>query len=142
MQPDEFPSDSQTESPPDPEPDRPFWIPDGVDFETLPAELQTAITALINPAYNQLVVSASPGLEQSTGLTIVQLLWLEILEQIEIGAGAGNAIADEAGHAEREAMIGRLLRVSGAKIRASSLLLRLREFYQRACSVGSSPRGW
>ena len=53
---------------------RPFWVPEGVNFDSLPEELKIAITGIINPAYHALVISASIGLEQSTGLTIVHLL--------------------------------------------------------------------
>ena len=44
---------------------RPFWIPDGVNFDSLPAELKIAITGIVDPAYNELVLSAASGLEQS-----------------------------------------------------------------------------
>ena len=110
---------------------RPYWVPDGVSFDSLPEELKIAIAGIVNPAYQELVVSASSGLEQSTGLTIVHLLWLEILDQIELGKGvAQNSDApDTLKH--RETMIARHLRLVGAKNKTSNFLLRLHDFRQK-----------
>jgi hypothetical protein len=110
---------------------RPFWIPDGVSLDSLPEELKIAIAGIIDPAYHELVVSASSGLEQSTGLTIVHLLWLEILDQIELG----NAVAKHSDEPDtfkhRETMIARHLRLVGAKNKTSNFLLRLHDFRQK-----------
>jgi hypothetical protein len=52
----------------DPPSTRPYWIPDGVDFESIPRNLQVAITTLVSPTYEELVLGAAPGLAQSTGV--------------------------------------------------------------------------
>ncbi len=108
-----------------------YWVPDGVSFDSLPEELKIAITAVINPAYLQLVVSASSGLEQSTGLTIVHLLWLEILDQIELGKGVAQNSDEPDTVKHRETMIASHLRLVGAKNKTSNFLLRLHDFRQK-----------
>ncbi len=78
---------------------------------------------------------------QSIGLSIVHLLWLEILDQIELGQQT-DLVGDQAGHdddldayqqrrQQREAMIARYLRLVGAKTKASSFLARLHELRQK-----------
>ena len=118
---------------------RPFWIPAGVDFESLPPDMHAAIIGIINPAYRDLVLSAEPGLVQSTGLTIVHLLWLEILQQIELGSVGVDTISDAVQSENRDDSIGRYLRIAGAKIVSSAFLLRLREFRQKYGSFSYAP---
>ena len=55
------------------------WTPPGVDIDSFPPEVQTAIIEIVNPIYEQLVLQARDSLEKSTGMTAVYLLWLEIL---------------------------------------------------------------
>ena len=117
---------------------RPFWIPAGVDFDSLSAELRAAIMGVVNPAYQSLVLEAPAGLEQSTGLTIVHLLWLEVLDQIELGQGFEIGEDDPDASEKRNAIIARYLRKVGAKNKASNFLLRLHEFRQK---WGSFPVG-
>lgn len=109
---------------------RPYWIPAGLKFDELSHELQVAVVGVINPAYRELVLQAAPGLEQSTGLTIVHLLWLEILEQIALARGLPRDTNLESRRA-RQAQIDRYLRLVGAKGKASHLLLRIREVAEK-----------
>lgn len=118
---------------------RPFWVPDSVSFDSLPEELKIAITGIINPAYCELVLSAPSGLEQSTGLTIVYLLWLEILDQIQLGKGFAEN-SDEPDILKRgEAKIAQYLRLVGAKNKTSNFLLRLHDFKQKCGSFPAAP---
>jgi hypothetical protein len=110
---------------------RPFWIPPDVDFDRLPKQLQAAICGVVEPAYEQLVVRATPGLEQSTGMTIVSLLALEVFEQIETHEGLYDGQRTPHISEQREKEIARMLRLIGAKIKASGFLLRLHEFRQK-----------
>lgn len=118
---------------------RPYWIPAGVSYETLPEELKAAIVGLVNPAYRALVLKAEEGLQQSTGVTVVHLLWLEILDQIELGTDFNNGVPDPEARREREALIARLLRTVGAKNKTTNLLLRLYEFRQKWGSLTPPP---
>lgn len=113
---------------------RPLFIPPGVDWEALPEELQQAISALVNPAYQNLVLEARSGLEQSTGLTLVHLLWLEILDQIQLGQlllAADSADSADCGAESRARAIAQHLKLVQAKLKAGSFVLRLEEFEQK-----------
>jgi hypothetical protein len=111
---------------------RPFWIPAGVEIDSLPEEMQVAMAGIVNPAYRDLVLRADPGLEQSTGLTVVHLLWLEILDQVQLGQRALETPPSQDEHDHRASLISQHLRTVGAKSKATNLLLRLREF-RRKC---------
>ena len=106
--------------------------------------MQSAITGIINPAYQELVLSASPGLEQATGMTIVHLVWLELLDQIELGrdfaASLQSPSATMQQHSEEhEQCIARLLRTVGAKAKQSLVLFRLQEFKVKWGSFPPAP---
>ena len=104
---------------------RPFWLPAGVTLDDLPDELRTAVLGILTPAYQNLVVAARPGLEQSTGMTIVNLLWLEILQQVELGRDLMKDGPEPERLEASEKSIARLLRLAGSKLKASDFLQRL-----------------
>ena len=109
---------------------RPYWVPAGVRLDDMPAELRAAIAAVINPVYMDVVLSSKDGLEKSTGVTVCHLLWLEVLSQFELGRLV--AVTDsESSDEEREEAIAKHIRLAHAKLKASGLLLRLREFERR-----------
>ncbi len=124
----------------------PHWIRDDVDFERFPAELRAAIVEVIVPAYRQLVEQAREGLEKSAGLTIVWLMWLEMVDHIQLTHNFTTARTVTQVSEEREQLINRHLRLVGSKVKASAFLVRLHEFEQKhgsmpGCSgsVGASP---
>lgn len=112
---------------PDPAPPRPHWIPAGVDVDEWSPELRAIVAGVINPAYDQLVLRAMPGLAQSTGITVVHLLWLEILDHLEFSRRAlpGGPTEDAE---TRTAELSRHLRLVHSKLKASELLHRLDAF--------------
>jgi hypothetical protein len=115
----------------DPPSTRPYWIPDGVDFESIPRNLQVAITTLVSPTYEELVLGAAPGLAQSTGVTIVYMLWLEIQDQFAIGQSWIQSDSKEDASKDRDAQFARLFRTVKAKDHASKFWVRLHEFRER-----------
>jgi hypothetical protein len=119
---------------------RPLFVPRNVDFNALAPELQTAITAVINPAYRELVLGAPEGLEKSTGLSIVYLLWLEVLEQQRLAETWQTADDGGMSPTDRAEQIARHLRLVLAKVKVSSFLLRLRESRQRWGGMFAPPR--
>lgn len=116
---------------------RPFFVPSGVNFDELPEELKVAILDIINPAYRRLVLKAEDGLEKSGGITVIHLLRLEILDQLELTQGLEKSRHLEASE-ERGKRIERHLRVVGAKSKVSNFLFRLKEF-RRKWGVGLAP---
>ena len=119
---------------------RPYWVPSGIAFDELPEELRTAIIAVVNPGYQQLVLAARDGLEKATGMTIVHLLWLEILDQIQLGRELTDPQSALSASEEREKLIARHLRLVGAKTKASGFLLRLHQF-RRKWGIAPDPLG-
>ncbi len=106
---------------------RPRWVPAGIDFHLLPRETQTAIVEILNPVFEELVLHADGGLEKSTGLTILHLAWLELLDQLQLGQGAcDDAFIQKL--TDRDALVARHLQLVDAKVKASYVLVRLREY--------------
>jgi hypothetical protein len=126
----------------------PYWLPPGVELDDWPPELRAEVISIINPEYRQLVLLAKPGLERSTGITI-HLLWLEILDQIEIARQA--LLADNrpddplqlqalvSRPESRKEIIERHSRLVHAKINATVLLLRLEKLKARLQSASELP---
>jgi hypothetical protein len=113
---------------------RPYWWPAGVSIDELPESLRIAVEGIIQPIYQNLVVAARPGLEQSTGATIVSLLWIEILQQTELGKDLLAAGEGPEPLRKHEKAIARLLRLAGAKLKATELLMRLESHRQKMAS--------
>ncbi len=111
----------------------PRWVPPGIRFSSLLPEVQTAVVEIVNPIYEELVVRAPSALERSTGLTVVHLLWLEILDQLDLGRGyTDDAFINSI--SGRPELLGRHLQLVDAKVKASYVLVRLRE-------LRAEPRG-
>lgn len=124
MRPTDYPDAELPNTPPH-ESARPFWMTE--DLESFAPELQAAITGIVMPAYNDLVLAAKPGVQQSTGLTIVHSMWVEVLYIHEIGSHAQDSTESQ----ERLELIERLLRLTAAKFKAHHFLLRLHEFRKK-----------
>jgi len=109
----------------------PLWAPDGVDLEVVPPEIKQAIAELVQPIYEQFVVNASDALEKSIGITISHLLWLEILEQLDIKREYIQIEAVLNISHNRPEMIERHLRLIDSKLRIGYFLLRIKELQNR-----------
>ena len=113
---------------------RPYWWPGDVAIGQLPENLRAAFEGLIQPTYDKLVIAARSGPEQSTGATIVSLLLLEILQQTELGKDLLAGGQEPERLQKQEKAIGRLLRLAGAKTKATELLMRLQAQRQKLMS--------
>ncbi len=97
---------------------RPRWTPPGVDLASLPKEVRAAVAEIVDPLYEQLVVGVSDALEKSTGLTVVHLVWQEILDQQQLGRGyQDDPLLGSLGN--REEILVRHLQLVDAKVKAS-----------------------
>ena len=121
---------------------RPYWIPPSVDLECLPEEIRAAILGIINPAYRELVLKAQNGLEKAAGVTIVSLLWMEILDHVQMGREIGDTFLLTTPSEDCEKRIARHLRLVGAKIKAASFLQRLREFREKYGHAFGTSMDW
>jgi hypothetical protein len=107
---------------------RPYYLPETVDFHTLPEAVQLALEAIVEPAYEELVLGAASALERSAGVSVTFLLAMEVLDQIEFGHQLNLSGAPRDGDpSERQLLIARHLRVVGAKQQAARFLLRIQE---------------
>ena len=59
---------------PDTQTTRPYFLPETVDFDTLPPAVRAAFTTIVEPAYRELVLGAVSVLERSAGASFVFLL--------------------------------------------------------------------
>lgn len=123
----------------------PPWVPAGVEYDGFPENVRAMIAEIVAPAYEQLVVRARDALEKTTGLTIVHLVWQEILDQIDL-ARDYNAVGSVLNIVSpaREEMLDRHLRIVYAKFKAANYLMRLRDFRRglvRAVQKGRTSAG-
>jgi len=113
----------------------PAWIPEDVDFHNLPEAVRQAVADIIEPAYRRLVAEAEDPLERSVGITIVHLMWLEILEQHEVMQDyLKTSILDL--RQDRCHMIDQHLRTLNTKVKVGYFLSRLRELRGRSDASG------
>src|SRR6516164_4810706 len=92
-------------------PSRPYWLPEDTEFAALPRPLQVAITEILYPAYKQLVLGAADPLERATAATFVHLLWLELLQQLELGNCLEDLMRPNFGSAALNGVIAQHLRL-------------------------------
>jgi hypothetical protein len=119
---------------------RPFWIPDTVRFDALPEAVRAAIIEIVNPAYQELVLEATGALEKAAGLSFVHTLWLEIVEQYEIGKGMAHMLPRGESSVTHRDAIGRHLRLLGAKEKFGKFLLQIQAVREK-CDRGFGPSG-
>ena len=121
-----------TEPAPKPPRSRLYFLPAGFDFEAQPAAFQTAYDAIIDPAYQQLVVAPRDALERSVGSSIVFLLVEELIDQQDLGLEFDRAESKTRGDRDsREKEIKRYLRLLNAKQAAINALQRVRQMAQQ-----------
>lgn len=107
---------------------RPYFVPTDVDFEALPDAIKIAFQAIVQPAYDELVLSAPNALERAMGTSFVFLLAEEVLNHFEIGRQMNlSQIQSAADREQREQALSRYLKLLGAKNSALNALLRLRK---------------
>jgi hypothetical protein len=114
------------ETNPAPQTARPYFIPSSVDFSALPAGVQMALTEIVAPTYDRLVLRAASSLERSAGVTLTFLLTLEILDQFQLGRQFDLGLTSKnAEPEERSKLIARHLRLITSKQTQVDFLMRL-----------------
>lgn len=118
----------------------PRWVPPGVQFDMLERSMQLALVEVVEPLYEELVLQVSDPLERSTGLTIVHIVWLEIVDQHEMGRDYSQ-ISAVLGIAspERSDMIAQHLRIVDSKVRTGQFLMQIRQFQARHFNPPAMP---
>lgn len=110
---------------------RPLWIPPGLKFDSLPENTRRAITEIIDPLYQELVLAAPNGFERAIGNSYVQMAWLELIEQIQFGNVLETALPRGTGLDDQGDRIDRLLRIIACKDKSAKFLLELRKRFDR-----------
>ena len=109
----------------------PLWMPEGMELAFVPPEVRHAISRVVQPVYQRLVVESHDPLEKSLGVTVSHLLWLEILQQYhmkrEYDLTAVLQVTN--GHYSD---IDQHIRILGAKVKVTQVLERLRRRRRRA----------
>lgn len=107
---------------------RPYFLPEGVDFDTLPEAVKVAFETIVEPAYGELVLGAGNALERSMGATFTFLLAEELLNHFEIGHKMDLAQKQlDADREARDKAMARYLKLLGAKNSALRALIRIRQ---------------
>jgi hypothetical protein len=107
---------------------RPYFLPEEIDFDTLPEAVRAALNSIVAPAYQNLVITAPNPLERSMGVSFVFLLTEEILTHFELGRQmALDRKPDDDERRNRERELSQYLRLLSAKTSALHALLRLRK---------------
>jgi hypothetical protein len=106
--------------------DRPYWLPDGIDFDSLGEQTQRDIIAVVNPAYRQRVANAPNALARAQGLLFVQSLFWALQSAWAMGlCWRGNA---EEAYAK---LFGQHMRFMGAHQKIATFLLNLDKYHDR-----------
>jgi hypothetical protein len=104
-----------------------YWVPPEIPWESLPADLQVALTEIVGPCHDTLVVGEREPLAKAVGLTLVTLLTVEVLTQFELGEEfLGKLPGAPADAKVRDKLIEKYLRLAGAKLKAANFLMRLK----------------
>jgi hypothetical protein len=110
---------------------RPYYVPAQIDFDALPEPVRVAFQAVIEPSFRELVVEVEGSLARSAGITLTFLLSLEVLDQFQLGQQLNYTADPTADGGERDRLIGRYLRLVGAKQQAERFLLRIHDLRAR-----------
>jgi len=107
-------------------------MPEGYELTFVPAEVRHAISCVVQPVYERLVVQSDDPLEKSLGVTVSHLLWLEILQQMDLKRDYTQVTAVLELAADHRPLIEQHLRILDTKVKVGYLLARLRHLRQRA----------
>lgn len=106
---------------------RPYFLPEGIDFDTLPEAVKVAFETIVEPAYSELVLGAGNALERALGATFSFLLAEEVLNHFEIGHKMNLTQTQlDADREARDKAMARFLKLLGAKNAALHALIRIR----------------
>lgn len=104
----------------------PYWLPPGVDYQSLSEGIKTAVREILTPAYQQLVRQAPDELERAAGLSLVHLMWLEICDQSRLSRVVAESDPTMDILNEPAEKIAKHLQLVAAKSYIAQLLARLR----------------
>jgi len=106
---------------------RPYFVPSDFMWSSLPEDVKEAVFNIVVPSYEELGLGAATALERQAGLSLSFILFLEILDQYEIGHQVAGQLGRGAfGQSEdRQKHISQYLRLVHSKQHVANFLLRL-----------------
>jgi hypothetical protein len=113
------------------------WVPAGFKLETLSQEQQKALAEVVNPSYEDLVRRPRDGLERSTGITHLYLLWAEMLLHFQVAASYSSDRADRM-ISDYDRLLMQYIDLAKQKAKTTNLLIRLRQLAQK-CEAQDRP---
>jgi len=126
-------TETKPEKPDDP--NRPPWLPPLDDWHSLPERQRRQAEGILVPMYTKLVAKVDDPLEQTVGMSIVQIAWMELLNCHEAAKiSLGDLEVDEipSGLAtNRESWFKLHEKLTHRKLQAVDLLHKLRRHKQR-----------
>jgi hypothetical protein len=95
---------------------RPFWIPEGVDFDSYPKGLQRALIAIVQPLYEEEVLAAKSALARASGLSLAHAAWLEVVAAYENGRRIKPDKNGDDSIESNQGVISQYLKMASAKV--------------------------
>jgi hypothetical protein len=108
-------------------PPRPYFIPPGFSISEIPQEMQKGLFEILQPCYDELVLGASTSLERQAGASLTFMLFLELLEQYDLGMLAENLRRSGGIGDSRDKQIDRYLRLVKSKQNIANFIARLQD---------------
>ena len=118
-------------------PDLPGWLP----AEALPPNVRSA-TGTLAAAYRRFVRDAPGELERAVGSSLVQLMWIELVNQGRLAAMLSDPSSIEAITYDADRLTDRSLELLGAKCATAELMLKIRmadEAINRLAALPTAP---
>lgn len=103
----------------------PPWAEADVTFRKLSTPQQRAIVHIVSPLYQHLVLQPQDPVERSCGVSVIHLIWSELLKQCELASLSYSA--SDYSETRRGRQFNELFGLLKAKCELSSLLVRLRQ---------------
>jgi hypothetical protein len=126
------PTKPAPETPENEAPMSPAWMLPGMIAPNVKPELLRAVEQIVEPVYEKLVARAKDPLKRATAVTVVQVLWLELLEQVRFAHLYNRQyVSPEKIDALVDSASKYCQRLVETKVKAGVLLQKVREFAYR-----------
>jgi hypothetical protein len=102
----------------------PLWAERDVAFKKLSPDQQHSLRQIVGPLYQQFVVEPHDPLERSCGISVIHLIWSELLKQCALASL--NYSRDDYSETRRGQQFTELFQLLNAKCQLSTLLIQLR----------------
>ena len=106
------------------DPPLPLWAERDVAFKKLSPDQQQTLRQIVCPLYQQFVLQPHDPLERSCGISVIHLIWSELLKQCALASL--DYSRDDYSETRRGQQFAELFQLLNAKCQLSTLLIQLR----------------